>query len=173
MDKLIKYRLVYVMLLFILMLSLEGCRRVQHFKWEEEIKQIDGKSVKITRIQTRYSNDYPISSEGSIISEEINYPDLGVAWKGGRGMRPASFYVIGNIAYLVVHEPQYDLFCAKHPKGSLIANFHRWSNKQMEIVSEQEVPIDKMTANLTVGGWTPMGYESLREYFLFYSNTCK
>lgn len=159
--------------LFVGLIALQGCRREQHFQWEEEVKQMDGKILKVIRKQKRYSNNYPISSGTRVISQELHYPSLGVLWKSVNVERPMSFSVIDNVAYLVVSVPMRDDFCANHPKGSIIANFYRWTNGQFEVINEQAAPVDKMLANLSNIGPYSLRVIPLRKYVTSFPISCK
>ena len=173
MYKIINNKYANLAFIFVVMLGLQSCRRVQNYEWVEEVKQMDGKILKAIRKQKRYSNNDPISSGTRVINQELHYPSLGVLWKSVNVEEPMSFSVIDNAAYLVVSVPNRDDFCANHTKGSIIANFYRWTNGRLEVINEQTAPVDNMLANLSDKGPYSKMVMPLREYVSFFPITCK
>lgn len=143
----------------LLPLTLSSCGGVDEMRWREEVWLHDGRFIIIDRYATATKSGFPDSRRGDVLTQEIHYSPMNVAWSTkGSGEQPISFELINGVAYLVVTaRADKDIYCLDKPKGEYIAIFYRWKDGGMEKANQRDVPIELMGRNIT--GISQWGYD--------------
>ena len=126
-----------------------ACGKVEK-RWKEEARLHDDRIVLIDRYSISARSGFPNSGIGNVLYQEIHYAPAGFSWSTPATEQPLSFDVMeGDVYFVTIPVEGLAQFCLGKPKGTYQANFYRWKKGQMERLSQQQAPLDRLHKNIS------------------------
>jgi len=127
-----------------------GCSTRVDKRWREEVRLHDDRIILVDRYSQSARTGFPNSRVGNVLYQEIHYFPAKFAWVNAATEVPLSFDLMdGEIYFVTIPVQGRDYFCRGKPKGVYQANFYRWKNGQLERLSQQQAPVDRLRMNLS------------------------
>ncbi|WP_235048237.1 hypothetical protein [Xanthomonas cassavae] len=140
-------KLLMLVGLAVVMTCMSSCK--QKMKWKEQVWLDEGRFIEVER-QASGKFDFPNSSSIVTTHQELRYKPLGVIWVAEGSAQVQSFYVVGNDAYLIeMAAKSRNEFCIGRRKGDYLLDVMRWRGGKMQLIDQNEAPIERMRVNLS------------------------